>query len=108
MRDLSLMDFTGHKRIKFINIHDSSIISMEGGQLNTLGLNQVNYALVEKTRPMMYKAMKYWGKKPNNIFREYINNYSRPNEIVLDAFAGSGVCPLEAIQIGRKAILKHL
>jgi len=75
---------------------------------NTLGLEQVNYALVEKTRPMMYKAMKYWGKKPNNIFRAYLEHYSKPNEIVLDAFAGSGVCPLEAIQINRKAIAVDL
>ncbi|MFZ3077748.1 MAG: DNA methyltransferase [Candidatus Aenigmatarchaeota archaeon] len=71
-------------------------------------VDQVNYALVEKTRPMMYKAMKYWGKKPHNIFRTYIEHYSEPNEIVLDAFAGSGVCPLEAIQTGRKAIAVDL
>jgi len=81
---------------------------MEQEQINTLGLKHINYALVEKTRPMMYKAMKYWGKKPNNIFRTYIENYSKPNEIVLDAFAGSGVCPLEAIQIGRKSIAVDL
>jgi hypothetical protein len=24
----------------------------------------INYALVESTHPMMYKALKYWGKKP--------------------------------------------
>jgi len=34
---------------------------MEEASLNTLGLKHINYALVEKTRPMMYKAMKYWG-----------------------------------------------
>jgi hypothetical protein len=33
-------------------------------KINTLGLENINYALVEKTRPMMYKAMKYWGKNP--------------------------------------------
>ena len=67
-------------------------------------VEQINYVLVEKKRPMMYKAMKYWGKKPASIFRTYIEHYSEPNEIVLDAFAGSGVCPLESIQAGRKAI----
>lgn len=81
---------------------------MEQEQVNTLGLKHINYALVEKTRPIMYKAMKYWGKKPNNIFRTYIENYSKPNEVVLDAFAGSGVCPLESIQIGRKTIAVDL
>jgi DNA modification methylase len=75
---------------------------------NTLGLDHINYASVEKTRAMMYKAMKYWGKKPSNIFRDYIEHYSKSNEIILDAFAGSGVCPLEAIQVGRKAIAVDL
>jgi len=77
---------------------------MEDKDINTLGFNHINYALVEKTRPLMYRTMKYWGKKPHNIFREYIEHYSKADEIVLDPFAGSGVCPLEAIQSHRKAI----
>lgn len=48
------------------------------------------------------------GQKPSNIFRAYIEHYSKPNEIVLDAFAGSGVCPLEAIQTDRKAVAVDL
>ena len=64
----------------------------------------INYALVETTRPMMYKALKYWGKKPHNIFRKYIETYTEKNEIVLDAFAGSGITPLEAVQIDRKSV----
>ncbi len=67
-------------------------------------MKHINYALVETTRPMMYKALKYWGKKPHNIFRKYIENYAKENEIVLDAFAGSGIAPLEAIQADRKAV----
>jgi len=53
---------------------------------------------------MMYKSLKYWGKKPHNIFRKYIENYTKENEIVLDAFAGSGITPLEAVQANRKAV----
>ena len=68
------------------------------------GKEHINYALVETTRPMMYKALKYWGKKPHNIFRKYIETYTDKNEIVLDAFAGSGITPIEAIQINRKAV----
>ncbi len=64
----------------------------------------INYALVETTRPMMYKALKYWGKKPHNIFRKYIETYTEKDEIVLDAFAGSGITPIEAIQVNRKAV----
>ena len=68
------------------------------------GRKHINYALVETTRPMMYKALKYWGKKPHNIFRKYIETYTEKDEIVLDAFAGSGITPLEAVQVNRKAI----
>ena len=32
----------------------------------------INYALVEDVRPAMYKPMKYWGKKPHNIWSDFI------------------------------------
>ena len=64
----------------------------------------INYALVEETRPMMYRALKYWGKKPHNIFSKYIETYSKNDEIVLDAFVGSGITVFEALQSNRKAI----
>lgn len=64
----------------------------------------INYALVEETRPMMYRALKYWGKKPHNIFRKYIETYSKNDEIALDAFVGSGITVFEALQSNRKAI----
>ena len=68
------------------------------------GKKHIDYALVESTRPMMYKSLKYWGKKPHNIFRKYIETYTEKDEIVLDAFAGSGITPLEAVQSNRKAV----
>lgn len=66
--------------------------------------NQLNYALVESTRPPMYKAMKYWGKKPHNIWREFIECYCPENGFVLDPFMGSGVAAFESVIAGRKAI----
>lgn len=73
-----------------------------------MSFKHINYPIVEKTRPSMYRFMKYWGKKPHNIFRTYIEHYSKPNEIVLDAFSGIGICPLEAIQTNRKTIVVEL
>ena len=64
----------------------------------------LNYALVEDTRPPMYTAMKYWGKKPHNIWSQFIERYCPPGGIVLDPFAGSGIAAFEAIKIGRRAI----
>lgn len=64
----------------------------------------IDYALVEKTRPPIYTAMKYWGKKPHNIWREYIKNYTPSNGIYLDPFAGSAMSAFEAVKAGRKVI----
>ncbi|HKS26213.1 MAG TPA: DNA methyltransferase [Pyrinomonadaceae bacterium] len=64
----------------------------------------INYALVEDTRPPMYTAMKYWGKKPHNIWSQFIERYCPPGGITLDPFAGSAVAAFEAVKINRKAI----
>jgi SAM-dependent methyltransferase len=69
---------------------------------------EINYALVEGVRPPMYKAMKYWGKKPHNIWKQYIAHYCPPAGVVLDPFVGSGITAFEAAKIGRKAIALDL
>ena len=55
----------------------------------------------EQTRPAIYRIMKYWGKKPHNIWRKYIEKYSNRNDIVLDPFVGSGMTYFEAIKSDR-------
>ncbi len=65
---------------------------------------EIDFALVEDTRPPIYTAMKYWGKKPHNIWREYIKNYTPDNGLYLDPFAGSAISAFEAIKINRKVI----
>jgi len=47
---------------------------------------------------------KYWARKPHNVVGEYIEHYSKKDEIVLDPFVGSGVTAIEALKRGRKAI----
>lgn len=64
----------------------------------------INYALVEETRPPVYTAMKYWGKKPHNIWRQYIETYTPENGVCLDPFCGSGISVIEAIKSNRKVI----
>lgn len=64
----------------------------------------INFALVEETRPEAYTAMKYWGKKPHNIWRTYIENYTPEDGIYFDPFAGSAISAFEAVKAGRKAI----
>jgi DNA modification methylase/ribosomal protein S6 len=67
-------------------------------------LKHINYALVEETRPPMYTAMKYWGKKPHNIWNQFIESYCPPGGIVLDPFAGSAISAFESVKAGRKSI----
>ena len=68
----------------------------------------INYALVEATRPPMYKAMKYWGRKPHNIWSDYISHYCPEDGVVLDPFMGSGISTFESLKIGRKIISTDL
>lgn len=67
-------------------------------------MKEIDYALVETKRPAMYTAMKYWGKKPHNIWAKYIENYTEEGEVVLDPFSGSAISAFESIKLGRKAI----
>lgn len=64
----------------------------------------INYALVESKRPTIYTAMKYWGKKPHNIWNAYINNYVADGGVYLDAFCGSGISAIEGIKQNKKVI----
>jgi 16S rRNA G966 N2-methylase RsmD/SAM-dependent methyltransferase len=66
-------------------------------------INHINYALVEGTRPAMYRAIKYWGKKPHNIWGSFIEAYTSENDVVLDPFAGSNVAAFEAVKLKRKS-----
>ena len=52
----------------------------------------------------IYAMHKYWSKKPYNIIRNFIERYSKKNELVLDPFSGSGISVIESIILGRKAI----
>lgn len=64
----------------------------------------INSAIVEEKRPPIYTAMKYWGKKPHNIWGEYIKTYTPQNGIIFDPFAGSALSAFEAVRNKRKVI----
>lgn len=67
-------------------------------------VNHIDYALVAKPHTPMYLIHKYWARKPHNVVSEYIKNYTKEGDIVLDPFCGSGPTPTEAIKLGRKGI----
>lgn len=81
---------------------------MSSSNKETYNPEHINYALVEDARPPMYKAMKYWGRKPHNIWNDYIVHYCPKDGIVLDPFMGSGIATFESLKAGRKIISTDL
>ncbi len=67
-------------------------------------MKDIDFALVENTRPPLYTAMKYWGKKPHNIWRAYIETYTPEKGLYLDPFAGSAMSAFEAVKAGFMAL----
>ncbi len=51
-----------------------------------------------------YAAHPYWSKKPHELLLACIAAFTRPGDVVLDPFAGSGGLPLLAARQGRAAI----
>lgn len=52
----------------------------------------------------IYNMHTYWSKKPHDAIRQYILHYTKPGDLVLDPFCGSGGTALVALMEGRKAI----
>lgn len=47
----------------------------------------------------IYGMHKYWSKKPYNIVRDFILQYTEKNQVVLDPFCGSGISVIESIAL---------
>jgi len=64
--------------------------------------------LIESVMPRTYTGRygmhRYWARKPANIVAEFIRHYSKPAEVILDPFCGSGVTGVESLILKRKAI----
>ncbi|MCA1592987.1 MAG: DNA methylase, partial [Acidobacteria bacterium] len=46
----------------------------------------------------------YFTKQAHGIVQAYIQNFTKPDDVVLDPYGGSGVTLVEALMLGRKAI----
>ena len=64
-------------------------------------MKDINYPLVETKRPPIYTAMKYFGKKPHNIWGAYIRTYTTQDGCILDPFSGSSIAAFEAVKVER-------
>ena len=52
----------------------------------------------------MHLMHKYWARKDWYVVRACIEHYTRPGDLVLDPFCGSGVTLSEALATGRRAV----
>lgn len=67
-------------------------------------MKKFNKNITAETHPSHYMMHKYWGRKPHNVVRDYILNFTKPGDTVLDPFMGSGVVVIESLKNNRKAI----
>lgn len=56
----------------------------------------------------MHTMCSYHGMFPAKVAHQFIQQYSRPGDVVLDPFSGRGTTPLQARVEGRKAIANDL
>lgn len=68
----------------------------------------IEFAIPPDGNSAIYQWQKYWGRKPHNVVREFIENYCPPNGVVLDPFVGSGITAIEALRAGRRALVCDL
>lgn len=67
-------------------------------------MNKITKNITAKSHPSHYMMHKYWGRKPHNVVSDYILNFTKPGETILDPFMGSGVVVIESLKNKRKAI----
>lgn len=60
--------------------------------------------VISESHPPHYLLHKYWGRKPHNLVSEYIKVFTKPGDVVLDPFMGSGGAIIESNKLGRLGI----
>jgi DNA modification methylase len=56
------------------------------------------------THPKHYLIHKYWGRKAHNLIQHLVISNTKPGDVVLDPYMGSGVSVIEANKAGRVGI----
>ena len=69
---------------------------------NNIQFKPIDYPIKAETHPAHYSMHKYWARKPHNLVNAYINHFTKPGDLVLDPFMGSGVTIIEALKLNRR------
>ena len=67
-------------------------------------MNKIDKNIKANSHSKHYLLHRYWGRKAHNVVGEYIANYTKENDVVLDPFMGSGVVPIECAKINRSCV----
>jgi len=57
-----------------------------------------------KPHTAIYKMHRYYARRPWNVFKQIIEHYTAPGDIILDPFCGGGVTVVEGLKSKRKVI----
>ena len=74
------------------------------GKITPPKFEHINRQIAPESHTAMYVWHKYWSRKTWNVVGEHIQAYTKPQQIVFDPFAGSGVTAIEAARNHRRAI----
>src|SRR5580698_9168588 len=78
------------------------------GRIRRPAFEHINRQIPPEPHSAMYVWHKYWSRKTWNVVGEHIQAYSKPQQVVFDPFAGSGVVAIEAARNKRRAIVCDL
>ncbi|MFQ5834592.1 MAG: DNA methyltransferase [bacterium] len=56
----------------------------------------------------IYMMHMYWTKQDPYVVKQFIEHYTKPGDIVLDAFCGTGMTGVAAMMCGRNAVLTEI
>lgn len=79
--------------------------SIDGG---TTSSGDLWHSVSSRWGHSMHTMCSYHGMFPAKVAHQFIQQYSRPGEVVLDPFSGRGTTPLQARVEGRKVIANDL
>lgn len=72
-----------------------------------VGPFQKNFDNASKSSKI-YNMHMYWTKQDPYVVKQFIEHYTKPGDIVLDAFCGTGMTGVAAMMCGRHAILTEI
>lgn len=90
-------------------LHAGPLPDRDGAGVPDAPINfSIPYRPREKGGARHFGFFPFFAKKPWQVVQEYIKHYTAPGDLVCDPFAGSGVTPVEALVLGRRAVASDI